>query len=93
VNDFGGGGVYDGPVGVFTPDALRERRFGVETGPASPDEVGAVQGVLDRQASAVAAGDVEASTPPRRSSLPAPTRTPTPSPRVRWPPRSVVRCC
>jgi len=56
----GGGGWYEGPVGIFSKDAVRANVHGI-TGPlAPPDQSTAVEAVLARQKSALAAGDVDA---------------------------------
>lgn len=61
INDFsGGGGWYKGPVGLFSKERLREEVYGIFSDPASAARDAAVRQVLDRQASALAAGDLDA---------------------------------
>ncbi|WP_245612603.1 alpha/beta hydrolase-fold protein, partial [Actinotalea ferrariae] len=56
----GGGGWYQGPVGLFSKDAVRSEVYGVE-GPLADDATTAwATALLDRQAAALAAGDVDA---------------------------------
>ena len=56
----GGGGWYEGPVGIFSKDAVRANVYGI-TGPlASAAQAAAVSSVLATQKSALAAGDVSA---------------------------------
>ncbi|MEO5608057.1 MAG: alpha/beta hydrolase-fold protein [Ornithinibacter sp.] len=56
----GGGGWYEGPVGIFSKDAVRATVYGI-TGPlASAQQSAAVKAVLARQKAALAAGDVDA---------------------------------
>ncbi len=56
----GGGGWYEGPVGIFSKDAVRANVYDI-TGPlASAEQTSAVMAVLARQKSALAAGDVDA---------------------------------
>lgn len=61
MNDFsGGGGWYDGPVGLFSKSALREAVYGI-TGPAATAAIARpVLDLLDAQAEALADGDAEA---------------------------------
>ncbi len=61
MNDFsGGGGWYRGPVGLFSKSALREAVYGITGQPAPAGTAQTVQDLLDRQATALAAGDVQA---------------------------------
>lgn len=56
----GGGGWYQGPVGLYSKDAARAEVYGVE-GPLADDATTAwATALLDRQATALAAGDVDA---------------------------------
>lgn len=54
----GGGGWYDGPVGIFSKDAVRANVYGITGEPASAAQTAAVTTVLDRQRAALAAGDL-----------------------------------
>ncbi|PWC06801.1 alpha/beta hydrolase-fold protein [Mycetocola zhujimingii] len=56
----GGGGWYQGPVGIYSKDAVRENVYGIVGEPASADQVAAVSRVLATQKAALAAGDVDA---------------------------------
>lgn len=57
MNDFtGGGGWYQGPVGLFSKDALRSARYGLRTAPAPATVARQVVRLLDRQAALVQAG-------------------------------------
>lgn len=61
INDFsGGGGWYKGPVGLFSKERLREEVYGIVSDRASGAREAAVRQVLDRQSSALAAGDLDA---------------------------------
>ena len=56
----GGGGWYEGPVGIYSKDAVRANVYGI-TGPrASAAQSAAVADVLEAQKTALAAGDVDA---------------------------------
>lgn len=56
----GGGGWYEGPVGIYSKDAVRANVYGI-TGPrASAAQSAAVDTVLKKQRTALAAGDVDA---------------------------------
>lgn len=56
----GGGGWYEGPVGIYSKDAVRANVYGI-TGPrASAAQSAAVATVLEKQRAALAAGDVDA---------------------------------
>ncbi|WP_225755547.1 esterase family protein [Actinotalea sp. Marseille-Q4924] len=56
----GGGGWYQGPVGLFSKDAVRSEVYGVEGPLADAATTAWATDLLDRQAAALAAGDVEA---------------------------------
>jgi enterochelin esterase-like enzyme len=57
MNDFtGGGGWYQGPVGLFSKDALRTALYGLRTSAVSPATTRAVQALLRRQSRLVEAG-------------------------------------
>lgn len=56
----GGGGWYQGPVGLFSKDALREQVYGISGSPADAATTAWVTDLLGRQAAALAAGDAEA---------------------------------
>ncbi|TFD01150.1 hypothetical protein E3O65_02325 [Cryobacterium breve] len=55
----GGGGWYQGPVGLFSKDALRESVLGISGPLADPGSTGWIADMLAEQASALAAGDVD----------------------------------
>ena len=55
----GGGGWYQGPVGLFSKDAARAEVYGVEGPLADATTTAWVTDLLDRQAAALAAGDVD----------------------------------
>lgn len=58
--DFGGG-IYDGPIGIFTQAGVRRHLYGQgSTSPASPAQTRAVQAVLAKQATALRRDDVRA---------------------------------
>jgi len=56
----GGGGWYQGPVGLYSKDALREQVLGISGPLADPASTGWVRDLLARQSLALAAGDVDA---------------------------------
>ncbi|MCI2956156.1 esterase family protein [Agromyces atrinae] len=56
----GGGGWYEGPVGIFSKDAVRSSVYGIEGSPASAEQTSAVTAVLEKQRAALASGDVDA---------------------------------
>ncbi|MGO1385477.1 MAG: alpha/beta hydrolase-fold protein [Arachnia sp.] len=56
----GGGGWYEGPVGIFSKDAVRENVYGITGAMASSEQSAAINAVLANQKAALAAGDVEA---------------------------------
>lgn len=56
----GGGGWYEGPVGIFSKDAVRQNVYGIDGALASAAETDAAKGVLQTQRAALAAGDVDA---------------------------------
>ena len=57
MNDFtGGGGWYQGPVGLFSKDALREALYGLRTAAVPATVARQVRALLDRQARSVARG-------------------------------------
>jgi LPXTG-motif cell wall-anchored protein len=56
----GGGGWYQGPVGIYSKDAVRENVYGIAGTPASAEQVATVTRVLAAQKAALAAGDVDA---------------------------------
>ncbi|MBD7957697.1 Ig-like domain repeat protein [Microbacterium sp. Sa4CUA7] len=56
----GGGGWYEGPVGIFSKDAVRENVYGITGPPADAATSAAVAAVLETQRAALAAGDVDA---------------------------------
>jgi enterochelin esterase-like enzyme len=61
VSDFsGGGGWYEGPVGIFSKERLREQVYDVFSEPASATLTTGVQGVLDAQAAALTGADAAA---------------------------------
>lgn len=61
MNDFsGGGGWYDGPVGLFSKAALREAVYGITGPPAAPAVAAGVTALLEEQADALAEGNAEA---------------------------------
>ena len=61
VDDFsGGGGWYEGPVGIFSKERLREEVYEVFSTPAPSTFDAGVRNVLSTQAAALAAGDVDA---------------------------------
>jgi len=56
----GGGGWYQGPVGLYSKDALREEVLGIPGPLADPAATGWVNDLLAAQAGALASGDVDA---------------------------------
>lgn len=56
----GGGGWYQGPVGIFSKDAVRQNVYGIDGPLASAAETAAAKAVLETQRAALAAGDVDA---------------------------------
>jgi len=56
----GGGGWYQGPIGLFSKDALRENVLGISGPPANPSSTKWVTDMLAKQTSALAAGNVDA---------------------------------
>jgi len=56
----GGGGWYEGPVGIYSKDAVRANVYGITGARASAAQSEAVAAVLDAQRKALAAGDVDA---------------------------------
>ncbi|WP_434995717.1 alpha/beta hydrolase-fold protein [Arthrobacter sp. Ld5] len=56
----GGGGWYQGPVGIYSKDAVREEVYGISGTAADADTAAWVGSLLDRQAAALASGDVAA---------------------------------
>lgn len=57
MNDFtGGGGWYQGPVGLFSKDALRTALYGLRTAPVTPAVSRQVVALLDRQAALIERG-------------------------------------
>ncbi|WP_405371954.1 MULTISPECIES: alpha/beta hydrolase-fold protein [unclassified Microbacterium] len=56
----GGGGWYEGPVGIFSKDAVRANVYGITGARASKATTSAVQKVLTAQKKALAAGDAKA---------------------------------
>ena len=56
----GGGGWYQGPVGIYSKDAVRENVYGISGEPASAAQTAAVSRVLAAQRDALAAGNVDA---------------------------------
>jgi enterochelin esterase-like enzyme len=56
----GGGGWYQGPVGLFSKDAARAEVYGIEGPLADAATTAWATDLLDRQAAALAAGDVDA---------------------------------
>jgi enterochelin esterase-like enzyme len=56
----GGGGWYKGPIGLFSKSRLRAEVFGITAPPAPADVREAVLAVLDAQAAALDAGDLDA---------------------------------
>jgi enterochelin esterase-like enzyme len=56
----GGGGWYQGPVGLYSKDAARAEVYGVEGPLADAATTAWATALLDRQAAALAAGDVDA---------------------------------
>ncbi|GGI03351.1 alpha/beta hydrolase-fold protein [Egicoccus halophilus] len=55
----GAGGWYQGPLGIYSKDVLRERVYGIDAEPADAATTTAVDRLLRRQRAALAAGDVE----------------------------------
>ncbi|MEC5183823.1 enterochelin esterase-like enzyme [Cryobacterium sp. MP_3.1] len=56
----GGGGWYQGPVGLYSKDALRQEVLGISGPLADPASTGWVQDLLAAQAGALASGDIDA---------------------------------
>jgi enterochelin esterase-like enzyme len=56
----GGGGWYQGPVGLYSKDALREEVLGISGPLADPAATGWVGDLLAAQAGALASGDIDA---------------------------------
>jgi LPXTG-motif cell wall-anchored protein len=56
----GGGGWYQGPVGIYSKDAVRENVYGITGDAASGAQIAAVAAVLAAQKAALAAGDADA---------------------------------
>ncbi|WP_345800530.1 alpha/beta hydrolase-fold protein [Microbacterium sp. AZCO] len=56
----GGGGWYQGPVGIFSKDAVRQNVYGIDGPLASASQTAAVKAVLATQKAALAAGDADA---------------------------------
>lgn len=56
----GGGGWYQGPVGIFSKDAVREEVYGIAGAPADTATTAWVTDLLEQQADALARGDVDA---------------------------------
>lgn len=56
----GGGGWYEGPVGIYSKDAVRANVYGITGSRASAAQSAAVATVLEKQRAALAAGDVDA---------------------------------
>jgi enterochelin esterase-like enzyme len=56
----GGGGWYQGPVGIYSKDAVRANVYGIDGPLASAADAAAVKSVLATQKAALAAGDVDA---------------------------------
>lgn len=56
----GGGGWYQGPVGIYSKDAVRENVYGITGDAASTEQVAAVERVLSAQKAALAASDADA---------------------------------
>ena len=56
----GGGGWYQGPVGIYSKDAVRKNVYGIAGEIASASQIAAAQTVLATQKAALAAGDAEA---------------------------------
>ena len=56
----GGGGWYQGPVGIYSKDAVRQNVYGISGDAASAAQVAAVDRVLAAQKAALAAGDADA---------------------------------
>jgi enterochelin esterase-like enzyme len=56
----GGGGWYEGPVGIFSKDAVRANVYGITGERASAAQSSAVAAVLETQRKALASGDVDA---------------------------------
>ncbi|MCR2800070.1 alpha/beta hydrolase-fold protein [Microbacterium sp. zg-Y818] len=56
----GGGGWYEGPVGIYSKDAVRQNVYGITGPPADAAQISAVMAALDTQRAALAAGDVDA---------------------------------
>ena len=56
----GGGGWYQGPVGIYSKDAVRQNVYGISGDLAGDDQVAAVAAVLAEQKAALAAGDADA---------------------------------
>lgn len=57
-DDSGAGGWYQGPVGLFSKEALRKAVYGIESVFADAATTAAVTALLDEQRAALAAGDV-----------------------------------
>ncbi|WP_413452462.1 alpha/beta hydrolase-fold protein [Georgenia phoenicis] len=56
----GGGGWYQGPIGLFSKDKIRENVHGIRGVPAEESLAREVRALLDTQRAALAAGDLEA---------------------------------
>ena len=56
----GGGGWYQGPVGIYSKDAVRQNVYGIAGDVASDAQAAAVARVLAAQKAALAAGDADA---------------------------------
>ncbi|MGZ0711724.1 alpha/beta hydrolase-fold protein (plasmid) [Coraliomargarita sp. W4R53] len=56
----GGGGWYQGPVGIFSKDAVRANVYGIDGDYASASQTTAITAMLDTQKAALATGDVDA---------------------------------
>ena len=56
----GGGGWYEGPVGIYSKDAVRANVYGITGARASAAEAASVAKVLEKQRAALAAGDAAA---------------------------------
>jgi LPXTG-motif cell wall-anchored protein len=56
----GGGGWYQGPVGIYSKDAVRENVYGIVGEPASAAQVALVERSLAAQKAALASGNVDA---------------------------------
>ncbi|TQJ30039.1 alpha/beta hydrolase-fold protein [Microbacterium sp. SLBN-146] len=56
----GGGGWYEGPVGIFSKDAVRENVYGISGPLASAEQTAAVNAFLAAQRAALASGNIRA---------------------------------